>query len=64
MRIMFYFLNRSIPFFSKKQIVLKPKEQKLIKIEGPFLDEISRLAIVKVLDRKAWNTMIPKLKFT
>ena len=59
----FSILNRSIPFFSKEQIVLKPKEQKLIKIEAPFVDEISGLAIVKMLDRKAQNTMMLKLKF-
>ena len=53
----------SIPFFSKEQIVLKSKEQKLIKIEAPFVDEISGLVIVKVLDRKAQNTMMLKLKF-
>ena len=33
------FLNRSIPFFSKEYIVLKPKEQNLIKIKAPFIDE-------------------------
>ena len=32
----FSFLNRSIPFFPKEQIVLNPKEQKLIKIEVPL----------------------------
>ena len=53
MRFMFNFLNRSMPFFPKEQIVLKPKELKLIKIEAPFVDEISGLAIIKVLDRKA-----------
>ena len=36
----FKFLNRSIPFFSKEQIILKPKEKKFIKIEAPFIDEI------------------------
>ena len=48
----FNFLNRSIPFFSKEQISLKPKEHKSIKIEVPFLDEISGLAILKTLDKK------------
>ena len=48
----FKFLNRSIPFFSKGQVVLKPKEMKFIKIEAPFVDEISGLAIVKMLDKK------------
>ena len=33
----FKFLNRSIPFFSKKNpVVLKPKERKFIKIEAPL----------------------------
>ena len=46
----FSFLNRSVPIFLKGKIVLKPKEQKLIKINAPFLDEISDLAIIKLLD--------------
>ena len=46
----FSFLNRSVPVFPKENIILKPKEQKLIKVEAPFLDEISGLAIVKLLD--------------
>ena len=32
----FNFLNRSIPFFFKEQIVPKPKEQKYRAIEAPF----------------------------
>ena len=54
----FSFLNRLIPFFTKEQTILKPKEQRFIKIEAPFVDEISGLAIIKMLDRKAQNTMI------
>ena len=38
----FGFLNRLVPVFPKERIILKPKEQKLVKIEGPtmmrFLD--------------------------
>ena len=48
----FKFFNRSLPFFSKEQVVVKPKERKFIKIEAPFVDEISGLAIVKMLDNK------------
>ena len=59
----FNFLNRLIPFFPNEQIVLKLKEQRLIKIEAPFIDKISGLAIIKILDRKAQNTMMLKLKF-
>ena len=46
------FLNRLIPFFPREKVILKPKEQKLIKVEATFMDEISGLAIIKVLDKK------------
>ena len=58
----FRFLNRAIPFFSKEQAVVKPKEKKFIKIEAPFVDEISGLVIVKMLDSKKLCTMVLKLK--
>ena len=44
----FKFLNRSVPFLSKEQVIVKTKERKFIKIEAPFVDEISGLAIVKM----------------
>ena len=56
-------MNRSIPFFSKEQAVVKPNEKKFIKIEAPFVDEISGLAIVKMLDSKGQCTVVLKLKF-
>ena len=43
----FKFLNRSLPIFPRERVVLKPKEQKLIKVEASFIDEISGLAIIK-----------------
>ena len=48
----FSFLNRSIPFFLKEQVILKPREQWFIKIETPFIDEISGIVIVKMLDKR------------
>ena len=60
----FSYLNKSIPFFAKECIILKPKEQKLIKVEAVFIDEVSGLAIIKVLDKNVQNTMILKLKCT
>ena len=57
-------LNRPIPIFPKEQIVLKPKDQKLIKVKAPFIDEISGLAIIKILDGSTYSTMLIKLKFT
>ena len=47
----FNFLNRSLPIFPKERVVLKPKEQRLIKVEAPFIDEISGLAIIEILDK-------------
>ena len=60
----FKFLNRSLPIFPKECIILKPKEQKLIKVKAPFIDEISGLAIIKILDGSIYSTMLVKLKFT
>ena len=59
----FKFLNKSIPIFSREQVVLKLKERKFIKIEAPFVDEISGLAIVKMLDSKEQCTVVLKLRF-
>ena len=59
----FRFLNISISFFSKEQAVVKPKERKFIKVEAPFVEEISGLAIVKMLDNKVQCTVVLKLKF-
>ena len=42
----FNFLNRSLPIFPKECVVLKPREQKLVKVEAPFIDKISGLAII------------------
>ena len=59
----FKFLIRSIPSFSKEQVVLKPEERKFIKIKAPFVDEISGLAIIKMLDNKEQYTLVLKQKF-
>ena len=44
-------------------VILKPKEQKLIRVTAPFIDEISGLAIVKILDGGTHSTLLIKLKF-
>ena len=59
----FKFLNRSIPFFSKEPTVVKPKEKKFVKIEAPFIDEISGHAIVKMIDNEGHCTVVLNLKF-
>ena len=60
----FTFLNRLVPISLKENIILKPKEQKLIKVEAPFLDEISGLGIVKLLDKLTQSVIVLKVKFT
>ena len=45
------FLNRSIPFFSIEQVILKPKEHKYTTVVAPFVEDISGMAIVKMLDK-------------
>ena len=59
-------MNRSeqIPTHLSKR-ALNPKEQKLIKGKAPFIDEISGLAIIKILDGMEVLTVpyLIKLKF-
>ena len=57
------FLNRSIPFFAKEEVEVNPKEQKLIMVEAPFIEEISGMAITKLLDTKSHVALTLKLKF-
>ena len=45
-------------------MIIKPKEQKLIKLKALFIDEISELAIVKILDGGTHSTLLIKLKIT
>ena len=52
----FNFLNRSLPIFPGECVVLKPREQRLIKVEVPFIDEISGVAIIKILDKITHNS--------
>ena len=47
----FRFLSRSIPIFPREQVVVKLGEKKLIPIEAPFVEEISGMAIVKIIDQ-------------
>ena len=60
----FKLLNRLLPIFPEDRVILKSKEQMLIKVKVPFIDEISGLAIVKILDRGSHSTLLIKLKFT
>ena len=60
----FKFLSRSIPiFFLREQVVIKPGEKKLILIETLFVEEISGMAMVKIVDQQQKMPMMLKLKF-
>ena len=56
------FLNRSIPFFPKEKVAVKPKEQRLITLEAPCVEEISGMVIIKMLDTKEQKTLTMKTK--
>ena len=56
----FKILNRSVPIYLEKEVILKPSEQKLVKVKAPFVDEISGLAIIKILDGGTYSTLLIK----
>ena len=60
----FEFLNRSVPIYLEKEVILKPDEQRLVNVKAPFVDEISGLAIIKIIDGGTYSTLLIKLKFT
>ena len=58
-------MNRSVPIYPEHEIILKLDEQKLVKVRAPFfIDEISRLAIIKIIYGSTNSTLLIKLKFT
>ena len=56
-------MSTSIPIFPRQQVIAKPGEKKLILIESPFLEEISGMAIVKIVDQGQKMPMMLKFKF-
>ena len=59
----FSFLSRSIPFFPTTTVEIAPASQKIVMIEAPFVEELSSMAMVKILDMKTQTTNMIKLKF-
>ena len=49
--------------FPPKKVEVKPKEQKLVVLEAPFEEEITGMAITKLLDIKEQMTLTMKIKF-
>ena len=53
-----------IPFSPVTAVEIAPKMQKMVVIEAPFVEELSGMAIVKILDMKEQATVsMIKLKF-
>ena len=59
----FSFLSRSIPFFPVMTVEVAPKSQRMVIVEAPFIEELSGMAMVKILDMKEQTTNMIKLKF-
>ena len=59
----FSFLSRSIPFFPVTKVEVAPASQKMVMVEAPFIEELSGMAMVKILDMKVQTTNMIKLKF-
>ena len=59
----FSFLSRSIPFFPVMTVEIAPASLKTVMIDTPFIEELSGMAMVKILDMKEQTTNMNKLKF-
>ena len=59
----FSFLSRSIPFFPVTTVEIAPTSQKMVMLETIFFEELSGMAMVKILDIKKQTTNMIKLKF-
>ena len=59
----FRFFSRSIPIFPREQVIVKLGEKKLIPIEASFIEEISGMAVAKIIDQGQKTPMMLKLKF-
>ena len=44
-------------------VEIAPKMQKMVIVEAPFIEELSGMTIVKILDMKEQTTNMIKLKF-
>ena len=44
-------------------VEIAPKMQKMVIVEAPFIEELSRMAIVKILNMKEQTTNMIKLNF-
>ena len=57
------FMNKSLSVFSINKEIVKSKERKFLKAEAPYVDKLSGLAIIKLLDQNTFYTLAMKVKF-
>ena len=50
-------------FFPVTKVEVAPASQKMVMVEAPFIEELSGMAMVKILDMKTQTTNMIKLKF-
>ena len=58
----FSFLSRSIPFFPVTNVKIAPASQKMVMVDAPFIEELSGMAMVKILNMKEQTTNMIKIK--
>ena len=58
----FSFLSRLIQFFPVTTVEIAPTSQKMVMVEAPFIEELSGMAMVKILDIKEQTTNMIKVK--
>ena len=59
----FSFLRRSIPFFPVMTVEIAPASQNMVMVDAAFVEELSGMVMVKILDMKMQTTNMIKLKF-
>ena len=59
----FSFISRSIPFFPVTTVEIALASQRMVMVDAPFIEELSGMAMVKILDIKEQTTNMIKLKF-
>ena len=59
----FSFLSRPIPFFPVMTVEIAPASQKMGMVDAVFVEELSGMAMVKILDMKTQTTNMIILKF-
>ena len=59
----FSFLSRSIPLFPMMTVEIAPASQNMVMVDSPFVEELSGMAMIKILDMKEQTINMTKLKF-